>query len=259
MDAARSRSSRRLSDFALAKWLKLDIRITDVTGDQTVLAEARSSSTCKASAGWEVAFSGETFKRAVDLTLAVALLVLLAPLFALITVLVWLNDGGPPFYGQVRVGVEGRRFRCWKFRSMVTDADAVLAQLLLSSDEARAEWARDHKLKRDPRVTSIGRLLRSSSLDELPQLWNVARGEMSLVGPRPIVPAEITRYGVRYRSYCACKPGLTGLWQVSGRNDVSYRRRVALDGVYARRRGLSLDMRILLLTLPAVLMRRGSY
>ena len=198
-------------------------------------------------------------QRALDLSMAIPLLILLAPILGLIALAVWINDGGPAFYGQMRIGRYGRSFRCWKFRSMVTDSDAVLAAVLAISPEARAEWARDHKLKADPRITWVGRLLRSSSLDELPQLWNVLRGEMSLVGPRPIVVAEVGRYGARFHDYCTCRPGITGLWQVSGRNDTSYRRRVAIDAVYARRASLGLDIAILIRTVPAVLLRRGSY
>ncbi len=198
-------------------------------------------------------------QRAFDLAVAIPLLTLLGPVFAFLALAVWINDGGPAFYGQMRVGRHGRSFRCWKFRSMVTDSDAVLAKVLARSPEARAEWARDHKLKSDPRITWIGWFLRSSSLDELPQLWNVMLGEMSLVGPRPIVVAEVGRYGARFHDYCSCRPGITGLWQVSGRNDTSYRRRVALDAVYARRASLGFDMAILARTIPAVLLRRGSY
>ena len=198
-------------------------------------------------------------QRVLDFSLTVPLLIVLAPILGLIALAVWINDGGPAFYGQMRIGRHGRSFRCWKFRSMVTDSDAVLARVLANSPEARAEWARDHKLKADPRITWVGRLLRSSSLDELPQLWNVLRGEMSLVGPRPIVVAEVGRYGARFHDYCTCRPGITGLWQVSGRNDTSYRRRVAIDAVYARRASLGLDIAILARTVPAVLLRRGSY
>ena len=198
-------------------------------------------------------------QRALDLAVAVPLLILLSPILGLLALAVWINDGGPAFYGQMRIGRHGRSFRCWKFRSMVTDSDAVLAKVLAGSPEARAEWARDHKLKIDPRITWVGRLLRSSSLDELPQLWNVVRGEMSLVGPRPIVVAEVGRYGARFHDYCTCRPGITGLWQVSGRNDLSYRRRVAIDAMYARKTSLGLDLAILVRTVPAVLLRRGSY
>ena len=198
-------------------------------------------------------------QRALDLAVAWPLLLLLGPVLALIALAVWINDGGAPFYGQLRIGYHGRTFRCWKFRSMVTDADAVLARLLSTSREALQEWERDHKLKVDPRITLVGRFLRSTSLDELPQLWNVICGEMSLVGPRPIVVAEVGRYGSRFHDYCTCRPGITGLWQVSGRSDVSYRRRVAIDTLYARTRSLSMDVSILARTMPAVLMRRGSY
>ena len=198
-------------------------------------------------------------QRVVDIVASLLLLILLTPLLLLVFFAVWLQDGGPVIYGQKRIGFRGQEFRCFKIRSMVLNSDAVLAELLATSPSARMEWARDHKLKNDPRITPLGRLLRSSSMDELPQLWNVLVGEMSLVGPRPIVSAEVTRYGMRFSYYCACRPGITGLWQVSGRNDVSYRRRVALDSIYARRCSLMLDGIILARTFPAVLGRRGSY
>jgi exopolysaccharide production protein ExoY len=142
---------------------------------------------------------------------------------------------------------------------MGVDAQERLADLLSRSAAARTEWAREHKLRDDPRVTWAGRFLRKTSLDELPQLINVLRGEMNLVGPRPIVESEIPRYGRHFRHYCAMKPGITGLWQVSGRNDVSYNRRVALDMLYSRRRNPWIDLWILLMTVPSVLLLRGSY
>jgi lipopolysaccharide/colanic/teichoic acid biosynthesis glycosyltransferase len=142
---------------------------------------------------------------------------------------------------------------------MAIDAEQRLATLLADDPDARAEWDRDHKLRSDPRVTKLGLFLRKSSLDELPQLFNVLRGEMSLVGPRPIVEAEIAKYGRRFSHYCAVKPGITGLWQVSGRNDTSYRTRVALDCIYAKRRNVWMDFAVLASTVPAVLARRGSY
>lgn len=200
-----------------------------------------------------------TGQRAFDLLIAAPLLLVLSPLLMLLALAVWINDGGPAFYGQMRIGQHGRTFRCWKFRSMVTDSDAVLAAVLARSTAARAEWERDHKLKVDPRITWLGAMLRSSSLDELPQLWNVVCGEMSLVGPRPIVVAEVGRYGSRFHDYCGCRPGITGLWQVSGRSNLRYSRRVAIDTLYARRSSLKLDALILALTVPAVLFRRGSY
>ena len=164
----------------------------------------------------------------------------------------------PALFSHGRLGEGGRRFKCLKFRSMRTDADERLHQLLASDPQARIEWARDHKLRQDPRITPLGVFLRRSSLDELPQFLNVLRGEMSLVGPRPIVEAEIPRYGHYFGHYCANKPGITGLWQISGRNDVGYRRRVAMDVIYARRRSLGLYLWILLATAPAVLLRRGA-
>ncbi len=197
--------------------------------------------------------------RWLDIGLATLLLLLVAPLMGLVALLIKLSDGGPVFFGQVRIGEGGREFRCWKFRSMVVDARAKLEAHLASHPEARAEWDADHKLKRDPRITAFGGLLRSSSIDELPQLLNVLRGEMSLVGPRPIVHAEVKKYGRYFLHYCSVRPGITGLWQVMGRNDVTYRRRVALDVSFTRARSLGTYIRILVMTVPAVLGRSGVY
>jgi exopolysaccharide production protein ExoY len=197
--------------------------------------------------------------RLLDICLAASAIVFLAPLGVLVALAIKIGDGGPIFFGHLRVGDGGRYFRCWKFRSMFTDADVRLRELLINDPVARSEWELDHKLRRDPRVTGIGGLLRKTSLDELPQLFNVLRGEMSLIGPRPIVNAEIIRYGRWFQYYCAVKPGLSGLWQVSGRNDVSYRRRVAMDVAYARSQSPRLYVKILVATIPAVLMRKGSY
>jgi lipopolysaccharide/colanic/teichoic acid biosynthesis glycosyltransferase len=181
------------------------------------------------------------------------------PLMIAIALAVYANDGGPVLFRHRRVGRNGKTFYCLKFRTMAVDAETRLADLLANDPVARAEWAADFKLRSDPRVTRIGAFLRRSSLDELPQLFNLMRGEMSLVGPRPIVEAEIARYGWRFRHYCAVKPGITGLWQVSGRNDVSYRSRVAMDCIYAKRKSLWLDLWVLAVTVPAVLAKRGSY
>lgn len=197
--------------------------------------------------------------RAVDLLIATAALVFFAPLFVLVAILVKLEDGGPVFFAQERIGRAGKGFFCLKFRTMAIDADAQLRDLLTRDAAARREWDRDHKLKDDPRITKVGRFLRESSLDELPQLLNIIKGEMSLVGPRPIVSAEAARYGRHFKRYCAVRPGLTGLWQVSGRNDVSYRERVVMDVAYVRGRCLWLDLKIIARTVPAVLLRRGSY
>jgi len=203
--------------------------------------------------------STELVRRSVDLVLATLALVFFAPLMVLVAVAVWLQDRGPVFYAHSRVGRDGRVFKCLKFRSMLVDSEARLQRLLAESAEARAEWDRDHKLRNDPRITALGSFLRRSSLDELPQLFNVLAGEMSLVGPRPIVAGEVKRYGRRFGHYCSVRPGITGLWQVSGRNDVSYRRRVAIDTCYAQNQSLALDLRILIATVPSVLMRKGSY
>ncbi|PTS81668.1 MULTISPECIES: sugar transferase [unclassified Caulobacter] len=195
----------------------------------------------------------------VDLVIASIALVFLAPLMLMVAIAIKLQDGGPVMFGHVRIGRHGKKFRCLKFRSMVTDSNERLAALLARDEDARREWAADHKLRNDPRITPLGAFLRKSSLDELPQLLNVLRGEMSLVGPRPIVDSEVVRYGRAFPRYCSVLPGVTGLWQVSGRNNVSYRRRVALDVLYAKRKSFSLYCYILLKTLPAVLLREGSY
>lgn len=205
------------------------------------------------------ALSERAVLRLMDLTVAALLLLLFAPLMIIIALAVKFQDGGPALFAQGRVGRGGQLFRCYKFRSMVLDAEERLQALLRDDPAARLEWAKDQKLREDPRITSLGRFLRISSLDELPQLWNVVRGDMSLVGPRPIVPAEIVRYGRSFGWYCTVRPGMTGLWQVSGRNSVSYRRRVALDVVYAQRRSVTLNVTILARTLPAVLLRDGSF
>jgi len=203
--------------------------------------------------------SSDLVRRSVDLMLACLALLFFSPLMVLVAISVWAQDRGPVFYAHGRVGRDGRVFKCLKFRSMLVDSDARLQRLLAESPEARAEWDRDHKLRNDPRITALGSFLRRSSLDELPQLFNVLVGEMSLVGPRPIVASEVKRYGRRFGHYCSVRPGITGLWQVSGRNDVSYRRRVAIDTCYAQNQSLVLDLRILLATVPSVLMRKGSY
>jgi lipopolysaccharide/colanic/teichoic acid biosynthesis glycosyltransferase len=191
--------------------------------------------------------------------MALSALAFVAPLFVAILVAIRLQDGGPALFKQTRIGRGGRRFTCLKFRSMAFDADARLAALLARDPAAAAEWRLNRKLRDDPRTLGrIGRILRASSLDELPQLLNVVRGEMSMVGPRPIVEEEIPRYDTMFRYYAAVRPGLTGLWQVLGRNNISYARRVRLDAAYVRKRALTLDLWILWRTPPAVLLRRGA-
>ncbi len=197
-------------------------------------------------------------KTGFDLIAAALMSVLLAPLLIGMALLVR-ADGGPIFYRQSRVGAGGRLFSCLKFRTMVVDADRQLKRLLRADPRAAAEWAADQKLARDPRITKVGMFLRRSSLDELPQLFNVLRGEMSLVGPRPIVAGEVARYGRNIEYYYETKPGITGLWQVSGRNDTGYARRVKLDVWYVRNWSLGHDIAILCKTVPAVFLRRGAH
>ncbi len=201
--------------------------------------------------------AARAMKTALDLTLAGAAIVVLAPLFLLIAALIRM-DGGPVFFAHRRIGAGGRTFRCLKFRSMVTDSERVLRELLATDPAAAVEWATTQKLRRDPRVTWIGALLRSTSLDELPQLINVLRLEMSLVGPRPIVASEAAKYADDIAFYHAAKPGLTGLWQVSGRSDTSYERRVELDCWYVRNWTFWHDVAIIVKTVPAVLARKGA-
>jgi len=201
----------------------------------------------------------DAVKRGVDLLLIAAGSVVLLPVLTLTAIAIRLDTPGPVFYTQRRCGRHGRRFPVYKFRTMVTDADDVLRHYLDEHPELLEEWNRTHKLKGDPRITRVGRWLRRASLDELPQVLNVVRGEMSLVGPRPITDEELRKYGPRRRQYEAVVPGVTGLWQVSGRNDLCYERRVRLDAWYARRRTLRLDLMLLLKTVPAVLGGRGAY
>jgi len=200
---------------------------------------------------------GDFGKRAFDIGMAVLALPAVVPV---VTVL-WLvvrKRNAPGFFAQERVGRGGKTFRCWKLRTMEPDADARLSRHLAQDPDAAEEWARDRKLRDDPRVTAFGRLLRKTSLDELPQIWNVLRGEMSFVGPRPVVPEEMPLYGRSAWAYLKGRPGITGLWQISGRNDVSYDRRVALDVEYRQRESLGTDIRIVLATVTAVLGATGN-
>lgn len=198
-------------------------------------------------------------KRAMDVAIAGAALLLALPVFLLLALAVR-ADGGPAFYAHPRVGRGGRLFGCLKFRSMVVDSQARLDALLAADADARAEWEATRKLRRDPRVTRIGRFLRATSLDELPQLLNVLKGEMSVVGPRPVTLAELDRhYGAAAAHYLSVRPGITGLWQVSGRSETSYDQRVALDVAYVSQPSVLADLRILARTPVAVLSRRGAH
>jgi Undecaprenyl-phosphate galactose phosphotransferase WbaP len=198
-------------------------------------------------------------KRCCDLTLGGVVGIVALPIVAAACLAIRLTSPGPLFYGQRRIGRNDQPFTAWKFRTMVSNAAEVLDLHLAKDPDLRAEWNRDHKLKSDPRVTAVGRLLRKTSLDELPQIWNVLRGEMSLVGPRPIVTAEIAKYGKRFDLYCKVPPGITGLWQVSGRNNTTYEARTEFDEYYVRNWSVCLDLYILFKTVKTVLNTEGAY
>ena len=201
---------------------------------------------------------GQRFERHLNQAGAFVLLLLAAPLLLLVAWLIWHRDGAPILFAHYRVGRNGELFQCLKFRSMYRESERMLNELLLCDPLARAEWERDQKLSHDPRVTPVGHFLRKTSLDELPQLINVLRGEMSLVGPRPITTGELARYGAARWHYLSVTPGMTGLWQVSGRNNTTYDERVALDRRYVEERSVGLDLSILWRTLGVVLTRDGA-
>lgn len=202
---------------------------------------------------------GGVFKRGFDITAAVAGIVVLGPLFLMLAMLVKFSDGGRVVYGHARIGRNGNVFRCLKFRTMVENGDEVLAAHFARHPQDRDEWAATRKLQNDPRVTRVGAVLRKLSLDELPQIFNILLGEMSFVGPRPVVSDELELYGTAANFYLKSRPGLTGLWQVSGRNDVSYGTRVAFDKHYVENWSFVFDLKILIRTVPAVFSSRGSY
>ncbi len=201
---------------------------------------------------------GGSLKRAVDIVLTLGILLILSPLMLVIIAAMKISDPGPVFFGHKRVGFDGRHFRCYKFRSMATNSAELLQRLLQSDPAARAEWEATQKLRNDPRVTRLGRILRETSLDELPQLFNVLRGEMSLIGPRPIVDEEVHRYTHRFEAYKRTRPGVTGMWQVNGRSNTSYASRVKFDTYYVRHWSLWLDIQILFKTVKVVMNREGS-
>ena len=202
---------------------------------------------------------GGGVKRLFDIVLVLLALVVFCPIFLLLMALVKFSDGGQIFYGHKRIGHNGRTFHCLKFRTMVENGDQVLAQHLRASPEALEEWQAARKLSNDPRVTVVGSVMRKLSLDELPQLFNILRGDMSIVGPRPVVEEELELYGTAAALYLRSRPGLTGLWQISGRNDVSYATRVAFDTQYVMRWSFIQDIVIIARTVPAVCLSRGSY
>lgn len=197
-------------------------------------------------------------KRTLDLLGVVVGGLVIAPFLLTVTVLIKLDSSGPIFYGSWRRGAGGRQFRCWKFRTMRPDAELLLEEYLRTSPDIKAEWEQNYKLQNDPRITRIGSFLRKTSLDELPQLWNVLLGEMSLVGPRPMLETELSSYGQTYDLYKRVPPGITGFWQVSGRSDVGYEERVAMNAYYVRDWSVWLDIVILARTVRSVLVSRGA-
>lgn len=215
----------------------------------------------KVSAQWKSSgldLGSNSVKRVMDVIGSVLLILLFSPLLLVIAYLIR-RDGGPSLYAQERVGYGGKAFQCMKFRSMIVDSKAHLETFLANNPAARAEWDQDFKLRNDPRITPIGSFLRKTSLDELPQLFNVLRGEMSLVGPRPVVADELARYGAMTSKYVSARPGMTGLWQVSGRNDTTYRERVSLDCYYIENWKIHTDLLLMLKTLTVIFHGRGAY
>ncbi len=203
--------------------------------------------------------SNRVIKRIFDLVVSLSGMVVVVPLGLLLGIFIYLDSPGPVIFAHRRIGQGGREFPCYKFRSMVPDAPAVLERYLAANPAAREEWERDFKLREDPRVTRVGAFLRRTSLDELPQLWNVIRGEMSLVGPRPIVREEIAKYGDYIQDFYLVPPGITGMWQVNGRSDTTYEERVAMDSWYVRNWSVWIDMVYLLKTVKVVFTGRGAY
>ena len=205
-------------------------------------------------------YMGNLVKTAFDYILTLVGAVFISPLLVYIAYRIKKEDPGPVFFAHTRIGKNGKPFPCFKFRSMVVNSQEMLQKYLAENPAAREEWERDFKLKDDPRVTPIGKFLRSTSLDELPQIFNVLRGEMSLVGPRPVIQEELDKYyGETAKLYCTVKPGITGLWQVSGRSDIRYDERVALDATYIKYRSMWGDIVILWKTIGVVLMKKGAY
>jgi exopolysaccharide production protein ExoY len=198
-------------------------------------------------------------KRVIDIILATSAIILLAPLLTLCFLACLVTSPGPAIFGHQRVGFRGKLFNCFKFRTMVLDSESRLREHLASSPKAAAEWAATRKLRFDPRVTAIGSVLRKTSLDELPQLFNVLMGDMSIVGPRPVTEEELVRYSTNANAYLACRPGITGLWQVSGRSGTTYSKRVACDTFYARNWSMALDAKIMIVTIPVLLDSENVY
>lgn len=207
------------------------------------------------------AFDGDFAKRVFDIIFSLFVLIVFSPLYLLLAVLIAVSSPGPIFYVQQRVGKNYRPFGCIKFRTMVNNADELLQTMVANSPQLREEYEESFKLRNDPRLTGIGKFLRLTSLDEFPQFWNVLKGDMSVVGPRPLVPEELYKYGYRIERVLMIRPGITGLWQVSGRNDIPYPQRVQIDCYYASCRSLLLDLGIVIKTIGVVIFPRknGAY
>jgi Undecaprenyl-phosphate galactose phosphotransferase WbaP len=203
--------------------------------------------------------NAQRVKKGIDFLLIMMSTIILIPIFLLIVLLLRIDSMGPIFYGHKRLGKNGTYFKAWKFRSMVQNADIILKEYIESDPKIKLEWETNFKLKNDPRITHMGKFLRKTSLDELPQLWNVLRGEMSLVGPRPIVDAEKIKYGDSYTLFSRVRPGMTGLWQISGRSDTGYDERVRLDVKYIMEWSLFLDLYIFIKTIGAITKKTGAY
>lgn len=201
---------------------------------------------------------GAFAKRSFDICFSLGVLIFFSPLYLAIALIIKLTSPGPVFYVQRRVGKDFRPFSCIKFRTMVINADAVLEEMLRRSPELRAEFEQDFKLKKDPRITGIGHILRLTSLDEFPQFWNVLKGDMSIVGPRPLVPKELYKYGRHIDKVLTIRPGLTGLWQVSGRNDIPYETRVRMDSYYVHHRNWFMDLWIVCKTVFVMLCPKNN-
>jgi Undecaprenyl-phosphate galactose phosphotransferase WbaP len=201
---------------------------------------------------------GETAKRTFDVLFSLTVLIVFSPLYLVLVLLIMSTSPGPVFYVQERVGRNYRRFDCIKFRTMVEDADGMLAQMMERSPRLRQEFQANFKLRRDPRITWIGRFLRITSLDEFPQFWNVLKGDMSVVGPRPLVVEELPKYGKYMDRVLNARPGITGLWQVSGRNDIPYPRRVQIDVYYVNSRSFWMDLWIMVKTIGVVICPKGN-
>ena len=229
----------------------------DYSGSRTVNPENREIASSSARHD-KIGFWGY-FREGFDKAFALLALIFLAPIFLAVCILQLLSEGRPIFFAHTRIGRNGKSFKCLKFRTMAVDADKRLRKLLDEDPMALEEWESTQKLEKDPRVTCLGLFLRKTSLDEVPQFLNVVKGDMSIVGPRPIVSDEIPRYGSFFCDYTSVKPGITGLWQVSGRNDTSYDERVALDVDYVRNRSFFGDLKIILRTVKVVFSREGAF